>query len=636
MKNNKWAVGLPGIIVLLLIVSIPGGNAAAAVLWESGFETSPDDDWDFVYATGTGAVSYDASAAYSGARGSDSYVAMDSGEAICRGGANIGTFISERHVRAMINVSQFVIPDGGRLAVMRDVGSSTQVYLLGSGSDYQLRLRAFWDGGNEYSAPVTIDKVAWHQVDLYIRNETSLGSGDGVVMWWIDGVLYYSKTDCAAIEDTDAWVFGIANSVEGDASEYGHIYVDDVKVLDSLTTPTTGGAPVISSENPPDAATDVSVFTSELSFHIEDPDGDPMDYIVTTIPDVGSATVSGVGDGTYTVPVSGLAAGTTYHWFVDVSDGSTSSMREFTFTTKMGLPEITNESPEDGATGVPLGTTLCADITDEMGSPLAWEIQLLVGDVWQIVNSGVLPDGNGTVCASTDGLVNEYHERYTWRVQVFDSFNGLLVGKEFGFKTENAELCFNIEKLKIKRKADTCHIFEYRNRCSCYWWWGWNRCWDDDYRGAIEIKGTFDPSMKTNLRYADVIYMVRDGHGHQYTFTIPAGSFRRYGCCSSEVYRYRSPNCTSPVIDARFDFRNCEFTFRAKKVRDTDDIVGTTITVKMAIAQFMASTTVEGHLVGNDIVYENTDGGSCCPSQNDGKDCRFNQWYSFCWFWSWR
>ena len=80
-------------------------------------------------------------------------------------------------------------------------------------------------------------------------------------------------------------------------------------------------APLISNENPADGATSIAPSLSELSFHLVDPDGDLMDYTVTTNPDIGSDSATGVTDGTYTVPVSGLSYNTTYEWTLSVTDG---------------------------------------------------------------------------------------------------------------------------------------------------------------------------------------------------------------------------------------------------------------------------------------------------------------------------
>ena len=94
------------------------------------------------------------------------------------------------------------------------------------------------------------------------------------------------------------------------------------------------GPPMVSDPNPPDGATNVSTALTELSFTLEDPDGDPMDYTVTTTPDIGSDTVIGVTDGVYSVAVSGLDYETTYQWDISVDDGSGVTNQTYSFTTE--------------------------------------------------------------------------------------------------------------------------------------------------------------------------------------------------------------------------------------------------------------------------------------------------------------
>ena len=93
------------------------------------------------------------------------------------------------------------------------------------------------------------------------------------------------------------------------------------------------GIPVVSNPDPANGATGVSVSLTQLSFTLTDPDGDLMDYTVTTSPDIGSASGSGVSSGTYSVAVSSLAYDTTYTWNVHATDGVNPVDTTFSFTT---------------------------------------------------------------------------------------------------------------------------------------------------------------------------------------------------------------------------------------------------------------------------------------------------------------
>ncbi len=58
-----------------------------------------------------------------------------------------------------------------------------------------------------------------------------------------------------------------------------------------------------------------------------------MDWTVETQPDIGSGTESSVGNGRYSVPISGLDYFTSYNWFVNVTDGAYWTKKTFTFRT---------------------------------------------------------------------------------------------------------------------------------------------------------------------------------------------------------------------------------------------------------------------------------------------------------------
>ncbi|MCK5112556.1 MAG: DUF2341 domain-containing protein, partial [Thermoplasmatales archaeon] len=92
--------------------------------------------------------------------------------------------------------------------------------------------------------------------------------------------------------------------------------------------------PVISSENPPSGTWDVPVSLSELSFRIEDADGDHMSYSVTTDPYIGSGSGSNKKNGFYSVSVSGLDYDKIYRWTVEVTDGKETVEEQSSFITE--------------------------------------------------------------------------------------------------------------------------------------------------------------------------------------------------------------------------------------------------------------------------------------------------------------
>ena len=97
-------------------------------------------------------------------------------------------------------------------------------------------------------------------------------------------------------------------------------------------------APVISEEIPADGKWSVPLSLSELSFRIRDPDGDRMDYTVTTNPDIGSDSGYNKNDGRYSVSISDLEPDKTYEWTVEVSDAESNVKKSFNFIAEAGPP----------------------------------------------------------------------------------------------------------------------------------------------------------------------------------------------------------------------------------------------------------------------------------------------------------
>jgi chitodextrinase len=151
------------------------------------------------------------------------------------------------------------------------------------------------------------------------------------------------------------------------------------------------------------------------------------------VPDVGSCSGSG-GNGTVVCVVSGLDYGTTYYWFVNVSDGSNWTNRTFWFVTESlsnQPPVVWGELPVNGSSGVSVGVgELSVDLCDPEGDFMSWSI-VTVPDVGSCSGSG----GNGTVVCVVSGL--DYGTTYYWFVNVSDS-SGCWSNKTYFFITASA------------------------------------------------------------------------------------------------------------------------------------------------------------------------------------------------------
>jgi uncharacterized repeat protein (TIGR02543 family) len=160
--------------------------------------------------------------------------------------------------------------------------------------------------------------------------------GGGSVVKSPDQATYDWGTDVQLTANpSTGWTFsGWTGDVSGTANPATLTISGDHSVTAHFIPVGGNAPPIISLPQPADGALDVPISTSTLSFTITDFDGDPMDYSVTTLPNVGTGSETGKADGTYSIPVSGLAYSTTYSWTVSVYDGTDTTIATYTFTTE--------------------------------------------------------------------------------------------------------------------------------------------------------------------------------------------------------------------------------------------------------------------------------------------------------------
>jgi len=186
--------------------------------------------------------------------------------------------------------------------------------------------------------------------------------------------------------------------------------------------------PIVSDENPANGESDVLVTLPELSFRISDPEGDLMDYTVTTEPDIGSGSGNNKNNGVYKVPINGLNENTEYTWHVIVDDEYNTVEKEFTFTTETVAPIISDPTPEDDENYVsPEITQLSFRLSDNQGDLMDYTVHT---DPYIGYGSGNNV-GNGIHTVDISGL--DYTTEYTWTVEATD---GTYWAEEvFNFKT---------------------------------------------------------------------------------------------------------------------------------------------------------------------------------------------------------
>jgi hypothetical protein len=205
--------------------------------------------------------------------------------------------------------------------------------------------------------------------------------------------------------------------------------------------------PVVSDPSPGNGEINVSVATTELSFTLYDPDDDPMDYMITTNPPVGTDYVTGVQSGIHTLAVSGLDYDTTYQWVISVSDGYEVTNRIYSFTTqqastiwwdhnwdsrkKLTIPAdnldvtlndfpllVDVTDPQLASDAQPDGHDIV--FTDEVGSKLSYEIESYdsgTGHLIAWVNVPSLSPTEDTILYiyfGNDGALNQEDPEGTW------------------------------------------------------------------------------------------------------------------------------------------------------------------------------------------------------------------------------
>ena len=197
----------------------------------------------------------------------------------------------------------------------------------------------------------------------------------------------------------------------------------------------TPGNPTVKNPDPANGATGVSPSLTQLSFTLFDPEPAPLDYTVTTDPDIGSGSDTGVSNGIYSIPISGVAYDTTYTWTVIVTDGTYQTIKTFNFTTRPEyyVPTITNINPSDGATDVILNPQLSAHVEDLDGELLDITFSYFTGTSWEVLQT--YDDvASGTYTAVTAGHMNSQYTLYRWKITADDQ-NGHVTEEEFELTT---------------------------------------------------------------------------------------------------------------------------------------------------------------------------------------------------------
>jgi len=183
------------------------------------------------------------------------------------------------------------------------------------------------------------------------------------------------------------------------------------------------GSPLVSKLfiSPDDDESDVSTSLGSVMFNLTDAEGDSMDYTVETSPDIGNSSGSSVGIGEYSCLLVNLSYGTTYRWFVNVTDGNSWSNNTFTFTTEGTLPDdtlppeisdvtITMSDPFDTDTSFGWENISCTVIDDVMVKTVL--LNITYPDMHTETKT-MVKQGNNYFCNTTLSEIGTYNY-YIW------------------------------------------------------------------------------------------------------------------------------------------------------------------------------------------------------------------------------
>jgi len=106
-------------------------------------------------------------------------------------------------------------------------------------------------------------------------------------------------------------------------------------------------SPIISGQWPSNWERLVPIDITQLFFSLKAPQGRLMNYYVTTSPNIGGGSATGISDGTHSINVADLDYSEAYTWQVKVTDGTTWTNRTFFFETEFA--DRLNRLPTQGA-----------------------------------------------------------------------------------------------------------------------------------------------------------------------------------------------------------------------------------------------------------------------------------------------
>jgi len=229
--------------------------------------------------------------------------------------------------------------------------------------------------------------------------------------------------------------------------------------------------PIVFDPIPEDGDSWVPIDISQLCFNLKDYQEDLMNYTVETIPDVGTGNVFDIGDGKYSIEISGLEATTEYLWFVNVTDGEHWNSEVFSFKTQ---PAMVFDPFEEGWQ---YRKKITIDYNKVAGNVTDFPILISVAD--DDLKNKAHGDGSDILFMDNFGVANRLlHE--------IESFNN-----------SSGELVAWINVTNLSSSADTV-LYMYYGNSDCDSQEYPDHVWDSDYCGVWHLNDFLDSTSNNN------------------------------------------------------------------------------------------------------------------------------------------